>query len=352
MKKYIKGREKEGDMGIGTMIIFIAMVLVAAVAASLLISTAGSLNQQAQETGRLAQQDVSSGFVVTQVVGIVDRAKWIHDFDYSGDNDGLAFFSKKVGPSGNSITLTFSDDDAASVSVSVSGTTITISADWDNSATNRPAASDVASAVNSDSDASDLVEVFYEGTGAGDFTITAGSYSLHGGSDAVSDLFLKLRLSAGSPKIDMDNVIIEVLSENFEASLAYEDSDSDTYMDYADGDTYTVESPALDADYDYAPSDNGAQDASGYFDGGSGAIANGGVIRDPENLYGDASSSSGAHIVSQGTIIMVHINITAIYSSGLSPQDTVYIKIIPKHGTPTLEEVAIPEALTSVFVNL
>ncbi|MCD6383323.1 MAG: hypothetical protein J7L88_02540, partial [Thermoplasmata archaeon] len=323
-------------------IIFIAMVLVAAVAASLLISTAGSLNQQAQETGRLAKQEVSSGFVVIETLGVVDRAHTLIDWDQS-DNDGLAFYSNKVGPAGNSTSIVLTT--GGSLSVSVSSNTITITY-----VSGTTTAAQVVSAVNSDSDASALVEAYYEGDGTGTVSAT-GTYNLHGGSDAISDIFLKLRLNAGSPKIDMDNVVIEVMSENFEASLEYEDDDSDTYMDYADDDSYTIETPALDADYDYAPSNNGAQDASGYFDGGSGASANGGVIRDPEGLFGDASSSSGAHIVSQGTVIMVHINVTAIYSSGLSPQDTLYIKIIPKHGAPTYEEITVPESLVTTFVN-
>jgi flagellin FlaB len=56
-------------MGIGTMIIFIAMVIVAAVAATLLISTASLVQQQAQETGRLAIADVSTGFKVINIQG-------------------------------------------------------------------------------------------------------------------------------------------------------------------------------------------------------------------------------------------------------------------------------------------
>ncbi|MCD6384029.1 MAG: hypothetical protein J7L88_06170 [Thermoplasmata archaeon] len=65
----IMKREKEGDIGIGTMIIFIALILVAAVAASLLITTAGRLNQQAQETGEIARQEVSTALVTRNIAG-------------------------------------------------------------------------------------------------------------------------------------------------------------------------------------------------------------------------------------------------------------------------------------------
>lgn len=69
MQKYRMGKSKRAEMGVGTMIIFIAMVLVAAVAASVLISTANQVREQAQTTGDQAINSVASGFVVQDVVG-------------------------------------------------------------------------------------------------------------------------------------------------------------------------------------------------------------------------------------------------------------------------------------------
>lgn len=62
-------REKNAAIGIGTLIIFIAMILVAGIAASVIIQTMNSLEQQALQTGLETMRDVSSGLRVTQVSG-------------------------------------------------------------------------------------------------------------------------------------------------------------------------------------------------------------------------------------------------------------------------------------------
>ena len=74
MFEFINNSEERGQVGIGTLIVFIAMVLVAAIAAGVLINTAGFLQSQAEATGQESTDLVSERIDVTSSVGIVGDA--------------------------------------------------------------------------------------------------------------------------------------------------------------------------------------------------------------------------------------------------------------------------------------
>lgn len=73
-KKNFK-EDEEALVGIGTLIIFIAMILIAAVAATVLINTAEELQSRAKTVGTQTIREVSAGIAVESVTGFTNTGK-------------------------------------------------------------------------------------------------------------------------------------------------------------------------------------------------------------------------------------------------------------------------------------
>ncbi len=87
--------KKRGEFGIGTLILFIAMLIVAAIAAGVLIQTSQSLQSKALMVGEKVTQQISTAVYVINVVGENGTENYLTDFFYeiklSGGSDAFDF---------------------------------------------------------------------------------------------------------------------------------------------------------------------------------------------------------------------------------------------------------------------
>ena len=72
---------ERGQVGIGTLIVFIAMVLVAAIAAGVLLNTSGALADRAEQTSRDSTDRVSNRLMVVSAYGHVTDEEMNSDWE-------------------------------------------------------------------------------------------------------------------------------------------------------------------------------------------------------------------------------------------------------------------------------
>ncbi len=160
MFERITNPEDRGQVGIGTLIVFIAMVLVAAIAAGVLINTAGFLQSSAEQTGQESSDQVTNQIQVASKIGSVAG---------SGPTETIVFDSSGAS-TGSPGEFAISSGDSLEVAVTTSGDATSLALQDSGGSSNQVAVQDGDSIVF-ESESASSVTVRNERTGA-TFTLT------------------------------------------------------------------------------------------------------------------------------------------------------------------------------------
>lgn len=107
--------DNNAAIGIGTLIIFIAMILVAGMAVSVIVQTMNSLQQEALQTGEETIRDISSGISVSHISGYnngtsINQLAIFVTTTSGSDEIDLTYTSISISDSLNQVILEFDSD--------------------------------------------------------------------------------------------------------------------------------------------------------------------------------------------------------------------------------------------------
>ncbi len=317
-------KNKKGAMGIGTLIVFIAMVLVAAVAASVLINTSGFLQQKASSTGKESTEQVASGLLCSGVSGhIYKYGNTFYDLDkmvmYISPNAGSAPIDLKQAK----LFLTY---DGKSVVLKYGGK------------------------VNADAGSQNIFNL----TNAFAINFTNSSYS-------VSEVTLY--------NASTDNIVIHTNNNKLKAVLKGLSSGDSVTIDSNNSDitagTGTVENINYDGDYltiNISGSNLVADTVtSGTKLGTSDWVKlNGtavwGGANDKQFLIAPLQDNDGSvvntGVINKGDLVAILVNSQAAFDTEIPERTAVSGKLQPEFGAPAVVDFTTPVAYTKEVMEL
>lgn len=226
-----------GQVGIGTLVVFVAMVLVAAIAGGVLIDTAGFLQSKSEATGEEASKQVSSRIQVGGVRGDVAEASStekrgirLHGSGDIGDAKKMFFRSSATfevnQPSGNPDTLVV---DGESTVTLTDGDEITFSLVGFNTVEITKASTEkviATSDMNATLEASnDGFMLDHQGSGTLiEVSETGAAYvKILFGRNFVTNATMTVQRASGADDIDLRDATLHYVSENVHRALTYRD---------------------------------------------------------------------------------------------------------------------------------
>ncbi|QSG03608.1 archaellin/type IV pilin N-terminal domain-containing protein [Natranaeroarchaeum sulfidigenes] len=217
-----------GQVGIETLIVFIAMILVAAIAASVLINTAGFLQNQASETSQDSEDQVSNQVLiissigeVAEVDGEVENVEFEIDADSAdADEADLEYLSGD---------FDFESDDGDLIVRNVDEDEEFV---WTDDTD--PVTEGESIALHDEVDYSDDDDIEVEWTDDStvwDFGTVDDSFddteteevTVEDGENQISEISMTVMQSPGADEIDLSGASIEYIGPDGQDTLTYED---------------------------------------------------------------------------------------------------------------------------------